>query len=458
MSYELKELVSGLARTPRRPLEIEDVNRRASRLRWRDRLLGALAVVAIAGTAYAGVQFTDAGRQGADLHGPAGPGGIEPCPGQDYDITIFLTARAESDEISRLRQQVADIEGVSAIELISKKEAFEEFKAIYRERPEFYENLLPNALPASLRVWVDESTNPQRVLDQIPKSGVTDEVLLAGRTAEADVPEGVSCVPASLDSESFSEEPRREPRPTSPTVVIASGTEAGERWSLSAFTAEIQEGEAEGEHALCLDWKFGPAPHSGGECLIGGAKRPSGAHYFHRIADSIEGPRGAYIGAISKDVAAVDLSLDDGTVEEAAIYDPPPELGVDFKFFVGFTPTNVDVRVRVLDASGGLLEQEEFEALPMLTVSKTGEGSGTVLGYRTEEIECGEQAGCPTPKPHWINCGSQCAAMLDGARITLRAVPDEGSVFAGWTGACSGDSCALTVDSDMSVGAVFERE
>ena len=87
-----------------------------------------------------------------------------------------------------------------------------------------------------------------------------------------------------------------------------------------------------------------------------------------------------------------------------------------------------------------------FNALPppppkyTLTVTKAGTGTGYVGG-----------AG-------GIDCGPVCSVTLQqGAVITLLAVPDQGSIFAGWVGGgCSGkDKCTVTFTADAQVAAVF---
>ncbi len=57
-----------------------------------------------------------------------------------------------------------------------------------------------------------------------------------------------------------------------------------------------------------------------------------------------------------------------------------------------------------------------------LTVDLGGAGSGTV-----------------TSSPAGINCGVDCSEVYNhGTLVTLTATPSVGSVFGGWSGACSG--------------------
>lgn len=73
-----------------------------------------------------------------------------------------------------------------------------------------------------------------------------------------------------------------------------------------------------------------------------------------------------------------------------------------------------------------------------LTVSASGTGTGTVTGTG-------------------ISCPGDCTQdVIQGGQVTLTAAATGGSVFAGWTGACSGTGpCSVTLDSPKSVGGSF---
>ncbi|MBI5057601.1 MAG: M6 family metalloprotease domain-containing protein [Nitrospirae bacterium] len=75
-----------------------------------------------------------------------------------------------------------------------------------------------------------------------------------------------------------------------------------------------------------------------------------------------------------------------------------------------------------------------------LTVNISGNGSGTV-----------------TSLPAGINCGNDCTEVYNyNTEVTLSAVADTGSTFAGWSGACSGTgSCIVTMDAARFVTAGF---
>jgi len=75
-----------------------------------------------------------------------------------------------------------------------------------------------------------------------------------------------------------------------------------------------------------------------------------------------------------------------------------------------------------------------------LTVNVTGTGAGTV----TSSI-----AG--------INCGSDCSEIYTAnTAVVLTATPSSGSVFSGWSGACTGTGvCQTTLIGDKTVTATF---
>jgi uncharacterized repeat protein (TIGR02543 family) len=75
-----------------------------------------------------------------------------------------------------------------------------------------------------------------------------------------------------------------------------------------------------------------------------------------------------------------------------------------------------------------------------LTVTKAGTGTGTV-----------------TSSPVGVDCGADCSeTYASGTTVTLTAVPAGGSVFAGWSGACTGTgSCTVSMTAARSVTAAF---
>jgi hypothetical protein len=75
-----------------------------------------------------------------------------------------------------------------------------------------------------------------------------------------------------------------------------------------------------------------------------------------------------------------------------------------------------------------------------LTVAKTGDGSGTV-----------------TSTPAGISCGAACSyGFASGTVVSLSASQAAGSVFLGWSGACTGTgACTVTTSGSLAVTASF---
>ena len=78
--------------------------------------------------------------------------------------------------------------------------------------------------------------------------------------------------------------------------------------------------------------------------------------------------------------------------------------------------------------------------------------------YAVNVTRDGEGAGSVSSSPAGIDCGPTCSVIVDdGTIVTLTATADAGSVFSGWTGACTGTSgCVITVDAAKSVTATFD--
>jgi subtilisin family serine protease len=77
-----------------------------------------------------------------------------------------------------------------------------------------------------------------------------------------------------------------------------------------------------------------------------------------------------------------------------------------------------------------------------LAVSRGGLGTGKI-----------------TSTPEGIDCGTRCSyAFASDTQVTLTAIPDDGSAFAGWEGDCSGTTltCTVTLSSDRKVAANFD--
>lgn len=93
--------------------------------------------------------------------------------------------------------------------------------------------------------------------------------------------------------------------------------------------------------------------------------------------------------------------------------------------------------------------------IPTLSLYEVGSGTGTV-----------------TSSPAGVNCNAKSAANCTGnftlgTLVTLTAVPDSGSTFAGWSANCTpatpntpaspNPTCTVTMSNNTSVGAIFNK-
>ena len=98
---------------------------------------------------------------------------------------------------------------------------------------------------------------------------------------------------------------------------------------------------------------------------------------------------------------------------------------------------------------------------PTCTVSLAADAQATATfvgagaGAHTLTIAV-DGSGNVTSTPPGISCPTQCsAAFADGTQVTLTANAQGGASFSGWSGACAGTSCQITVSADASASASF---
>lgn len=96
----------------------------------------------------------------------------------------------------------------------------------------------------------------------------------------------------------------------------------------------------------------------------------------------------------------------------------------------------------ILDQSKSITATFEATKKGAVVVTKDGAGSGTV-----------------SSNPTGISCGGDCSETYAAkTSVELTAAPDAGSVFKGWSGACSGTgSCTISVKDNHNVTATFSR-
>jgi hypothetical protein len=129
------------------------------------------------------------------------------------------------------------------------------------------------------------------------------------------------------------------------------------------------------------------------------------------------------------DAAGGDYHINNGS---AAI-----DIGTNANIPTGLT-TDLDGQPRIANGTVDL-GADEYDGLYLLTVTKSGGGSGGV-----------------TSTPVGIDCGGDCSQSFDkDTPVTLTATPDGGSFFAGWSGDADCADGQVTLNADLTCVATF---
>ncbi|MGE0087623.1 MAG: choice-of-anchor I family protein [Desulfococcaceae bacterium] len=85
--------------------------------------------------------------------------------------------------------------------------------------------------------------------------------------------------------------------------------------------------------------------------------------------------------------------------------------------------------------------------------------SSSTKYYSLNVTAAGDGTGRISSSPSGIDCTGECSSeFVKNTDVTLTAVPDKGSVFAGWEGACTGtESCKVKMDQSYTVTGIFSK-
>jgi cell division transport system permease protein len=91
------------------------------------------------------------------------------------EVSVYLRDDITDGERQALTSELTNMSEVVDVTYVSKADAYEEFKALYPDNPEFYETLPRDSLPASLRVKLTDANFAQLVASRIEGApGVSD--------------------------------------------------------------------------------------------------------------------------------------------------------------------------------------------------------------------------------------------------------------------------------------------
>ncbi|MGH3118326.1 MAG: permease-like cell division protein FtsX, partial [Gaiellales bacterium] len=96
------------------------------------------------------------------------------------EVSIFLLDNASEGEIQGLTQQLTEMNEVQTVELVTKADAYQEFKEQWADQPEFWQNLPEDALPASLRVKLTDAKYAEAVAAIMEGAPGVDDVRFGG--------------------------------------------------------------------------------------------------------------------------------------------------------------------------------------------------------------------------------------------------------------------------------------
>jgi hypothetical protein len=109
------------------------------------------------------------------------------------------------------------------------------------------------------------------------------------------------------------------------------------------------------------------------------------------------------------------------------------------------------------DCSDGSVTMDIGKSCTATFQLQTAPGSTLSVNLVNTITSAGTGSGSVTSSPSGISCGIDCSEpYVSGTPVTLTATPASGSVFTGWSGACSGTgNCALTITSNLTATATF---
>ena len=96
------------------------------------------------------------------------------------EVSAYLLDSATTNDRQAVEVELSQMSEVEDFTYVSKQQAFEEFKEIYRDQPEFWQSLPPDALPASYRIKLTDANYAQVVSARITGMPGIDEVRNGG--------------------------------------------------------------------------------------------------------------------------------------------------------------------------------------------------------------------------------------------------------------------------------------
>ncbi|MEX0875405.1 MAG: permease-like cell division protein FtsX [Actinomycetota bacterium] len=103
---------------------------------------------------------------------------------EQVEVSVFLEDGLTEAQRQDLRTTLEDLEVVRDVRFITKEQAFEEFKELYRDQPALTENIDASILPESFRVQLTDPERVDVIRSKVEMNPVIDEVVDQRATVE----------------------------------------------------------------------------------------------------------------------------------------------------------------------------------------------------------------------------------------------------------------------------------
>ena len=85
----------------------------------------------------------------------------------NVEVTVYLTDPVNPDIVAELTDTLQQLPAVDTVEFESKEEAYQRFKELFANQPAVVENADPDAIPASLRVKLADTSQYAQVTEAL---------------------------------------------------------------------------------------------------------------------------------------------------------------------------------------------------------------------------------------------------------------------------------------------------
>ncbi len=97
------------------------------------------------------------------------------------EISVYLRDDATQNEKKALEADILAMDEVDGVTFVSHDQAFEEFKELYADKPEFWKALPPDALPESFRIKLVDAGFTQEVASRLRGAPGVDDIQFGGQ-------------------------------------------------------------------------------------------------------------------------------------------------------------------------------------------------------------------------------------------------------------------------------------